>query len=208
MAATGLRFFGHGHPPLHRFRLGLEFVLSGHREVDGMIEHHAAIARMLGEQLELRSPVLDALGASYERWDGRGWPGDLKGEQVPLPSRIAQLAEYAEVAHRVGGVEGARRLALARRGKQFDPTIADLLVSDPSAVFAGLDEPSTWSTVIAAEPGLGVLLDDEPRPAVDLDDVADLGVVVVAVADLVRPVRPPKDDFEGGQGPEPPFRAV
>jgi HD-GYP domain-containing protein (c-di-GMP phosphodiesterase class II) len=161
MAATGLRFFGHGHPPLHRFRLGLEFVLSGHREVDGMIEHHAAIARMLGEQLELRSPVLDALGASYERWDGRGWPGDLKGEQVPLPSRIAQLAEYAEVAHRVGGVEGARRLALARRGKQFDPTIADLLVSDPSAVFAGLDEPSTWSTVIAAEPGLGVLLDGE-----------------------------------------------
>ena len=161
MAATGLRYFGYGHSPMHRFRLGLEFVLSGHREVNRMIEHHAAIARMLGEHLELREQVLAALGASYERWDGRGWPGDLKGENVPLPSRIAQLAEYAEVAHRIGGVEGARRLALARRGKQFDPEVADLLARDPTAVFAGLDEPSTWMTVVFAEPGLAVLLDEE-----------------------------------------------
>ena len=51
MAATGLSYLGRGHPPLHRFRLGLEFVLSGHREVDGMIESHSQIARMLGEQL-------------------------------------------------------------------------------------------------------------------------------------------------------------
>src|SRR5688572_19405974 len=43
-ALKGLSFLGHGHPPLHRFRLGLEFVLSGHREVDDMLAHHAAIA--------------------------------------------------------------------------------------------------------------------------------------------------------------------
>src|SRR5262249_22300487 len=39
MATAGLRFLGAGHRPLHRFRLGLEFFVSGHREVDGMIEH-------------------------------------------------------------------------------------------------------------------------------------------------------------------------
>src|SRR4051812_44545804 len=48
-AGTGRR--GAGTPPMHRFRVGLEFALSGHREVDGMIEHHAAMARVLGEQL-------------------------------------------------------------------------------------------------------------------------------------------------------------
>src|ERR1700754_2957114 len=73
MAATGMRFLGAGHPPLHRFRLGLEFALSGHREVDGMIAHHATMARTLGEQLELSDEVLAAPGGSYERWDGRGW---------------------------------------------------------------------------------------------------------------------------------------
>src|SRR5215212_5144093 len=92
MAASGMTFLGSGHAPLHRFRLGLEFVLSGHREVDGMIAHHAAIARTLGEQLSMPDEVLRALGASYERWDGRGWPGKLGGDAVPLAARIAQLA--------------------------------------------------------------------------------------------------------------------
>jgi len=92
MAASGLKFLGAGHPPLHRFRLGLEFLLSGHREVDGMIAHHAAIARSLGEQLSLPGEVLAALGAAYERWDGRGWPGKLKGAAVPQAARIAQAA--------------------------------------------------------------------------------------------------------------------
>ena len=40
-AAAAMRFLGAGHPPLHRFRLGIEFAISGHREVDGMIDHHA-----------------------------------------------------------------------------------------------------------------------------------------------------------------------
>jgi hypothetical protein len=112
MAAKGLSFLGAGHPPLHRFRLGLEFVLSGHREVDGMIAHHAAIARTLGEHLSMPDDLLKALGASYERWDGRGWPGKLAGDEVPLAARIAQLAEYVEVANRVGGVEAVKKLAL------------------------------------------------------------------------------------------------
>src|SRR5712692_10493559 len=51
--ASGMRLLGSGHPPLHRFRVGLEFALSGHREVDAMIEHHAAMARSLAAQLGL-----------------------------------------------------------------------------------------------------------------------------------------------------------
>src|SRR5919198_4962288 len=142
MAATGLSYLGRGSPPLHRFRLGLEFVLSGRREVDGMIESHAAIARMLAEQLELRETVLVALESAYERWDGRGWPGNLKGEQVPLPSRISQIAEYAEVANRIGGVEAATRLARQRRGKQFDPQVADVLAREAREI---LPEPDAAS---------------------------------------------------------------
>src|SRR5262245_33060110 len=67
-AVMGIRFIGAGHAPLHRFRLGLEFFLSGHREVDNMLAHHAALARTLGEKLSSPDRVLDALAASYERW--------------------------------------------------------------------------------------------------------------------------------------------
>ena len=161
MVATGLSYLGRGHPPLHRFRLGLEFAISGRRDVDGMIESHSQIARALGEQLGLGPAVLDALANSYERWDGRGWPGELKGDQVPLPARIAQFAEYAEVANRVDGVAGATRMARRRRGKQFDPEVVDALVHDAGGILPPPGDASSWSAVVDAEPGLSVVLDDE-----------------------------------------------
>ncbi|HEY7006791.1 MAG TPA: HD domain-containing phosphohydrolase, partial [Sphingomicrobium sp.] len=147
MMATGLSQLGRGHPPLHRFRLGLEFALSGHREVDGMVESHSQIARMLGEQLGLPEMVLSSLAASYERWDGRGWPGELKGQAVPLPARISQFAEFVEVANRLGGADAALQLARRRRARQFDPQVADVLVRDPT-VLPAPTETSSWSDVI------------------------------------------------------------
>src|SRR5213595_694894 len=40
-AAAGMRRIGSGHAASHRFRVALEFALSGHREVADMINHHA-----------------------------------------------------------------------------------------------------------------------------------------------------------------------
>jgi len=160
-AAAGLRQLGAGKPPLHRFRIGLEFVVSGHRDFDGMIDEHASRARALGEQLGLPDDVLDALAASYETWDGRGWPGELKGDQIPIASRIAQLAEFVEVANRVGGIEAATAMARKRAGKQFDPELAALLCANADEILGGLDSIVTWDAVIAAEPALGVSLSGE-----------------------------------------------
>jgi HD-GYP domain-containing protein (c-di-GMP phosphodiesterase class II) len=160
-AMAGMRKIGSGRAPLHRFRVGLEFALSGHREVDGMIAHHAAIARSLGEQLGLPDDVLRALSGAYEQWDGRGWPGELSGEDVPLPARISQLAEFTEVAFRVGGVPGARALARGRAGKQFDPWLANIMATEAPAILSGLDTIATWDSVIDAEPALAVVLSGE-----------------------------------------------
>jgi HD-GYP domain-containing protein (c-di-GMP phosphodiesterase class II) len=157
-AAAGMRMIGAGSPPLHRFRLGLEFVLSGHREVDGMIDQHAQLARAFAEQLDLPEAVLDAVVAAYEQWDGRGWPGQLQAEDVPIAARIAQLAEFVEVANRVGGPDAARALARKRSGKQFDPTLAELFRDDADAILGGLDSIVTWDAVIEAEPALAVML--------------------------------------------------
>jgi HD-GYP domain-containing protein (c-di-GMP phosphodiesterase class II) len=160
-AAATLKLVGSGNPPLHRFRVGLEFALTGHREVSGMIAQHARLARLLAEELALPEAVCAALGAAYEQWDGRGWPGALGGEDIPLASRIAQLGEYTEVAHRVGGTEAATALAQRRSGKQFDPALAQVLCDDADAILGGLDGAPTWATVIAAEPSLAVVLRGE-----------------------------------------------
>jgi HD-GYP domain-containing protein (c-di-GMP phosphodiesterase class II) len=157
-AAAGVRLIGAGNPPLHRFRVGLEFLLSGHREVDGMIAQHAALARSFAEQLGLSEPVLESLGAAYEQWDGRGWPGRLSGADIPIAARLSQLAEFVEVAHRVGGVGAAREVAQRRAGKQFDPVLAGLVRDEGELLLAGLDGTGTWDAVIDAEPALTVVL--------------------------------------------------
>jgi HD-GYP domain-containing protein (c-di-GMP phosphodiesterase class II) len=173
-AAAAMRLVGSGNPPLHRFRVGLELALSGHRDFDGMVAGHSALAKSLAEQLGLPDSVQQAVGASYEQWDGRGWPGNLSGDGVPIAARLAQLAEYTEVAHRIGGVEAAAALARKRAGGQFDPALSALLCADPEAIFGGLDSARTWAAVIAAEPALGVRLSGE-----------QFGAALVAVADFV-----------------------
>ncbi len=160
-AAAGVRLIGAGNPPLHRFRVGLEFVLSGHRQIDGMMAQHAAMARALAEQLRLSEPVLESLGAAYEQWDGRGWPGTLSGTELPVAARLSQLAEFVEVAHRVGGVEAAKAMAAQRSGKQFDPVLAGLVCDEGELLLSGLDAVGTWDAVIDAEPALAVVLSGE-----------------------------------------------
>jgi HD-GYP domain-containing protein (c-di-GMP phosphodiesterase class II) len=192
-AASTMRMLGAGNSPLHRFRIGLEFALAGHRDLDGMITQHARLARALAEELGLPDAVLDSLGAAYETWDGRGWPGALRGEQIPVASRIAQIAEFAEVAYRVGGVQAARSLAVRRSSKQFDPEIAHQLSTGAEEILGGLEEIATWDTVIAAEPALAPVLAGEELDAallaianfVDLKSPYTLGHAS-AVADLVR----------------------
>jgi HD-GYP domain-containing protein (c-di-GMP phosphodiesterase class II) len=159
-AATMGLLGGRGNPPLHRFRVGLEFAISGRSDLDEMFTHHAALARMLAEQLGLGDDVQAAVAASYEQWDGKGWPGELRGDAVPIGARIAGLAEFVEVAHRVGGVPAAIKLARKRSGKQFDPAVAAALCAAPEDIFADLDTTQTWKAVIAAEPALGVRLSD------------------------------------------------
>jgi HD-GYP domain-containing protein (c-di-GMP phosphodiesterase class II) len=157
-ALATMRLVGAGNPPLHRFRVGLEFAFSGHRQLDGMISQHARLARTLAEQLELPGAVCEGIGAAYEQWDGRGWPGTLKAAAIPVAARIAQLAEFMEVAQRVSGIAAATALARRRSGRQFDPALAALLCAHAEEIFARLDEVPAWRTVIAAEPALAVEL--------------------------------------------------
>ena len=121
-----------------------------------MITHHSEMARRLGEDLGLTPDTLAALDASYEQWDGNGWPGELRGDDVPIAARLALIGEFVEVAHRVGGVEAARALLRAGRGKEFDPDLADAFEADADLLLAELDTVDAWDAVIGSEPALAV----------------------------------------------------
>ena len=157
-ALAALRLVGSGNPPLHRFRVGLEFAWSGHRDLNGMIAQHSALAQRLAEQLGLSGAVQASVGAAYEQWDGKGWPGRLKGRDIPVASRLAQIGEFSEVAHRVGGVGAAVDLVKKRAGTQFDPDLAGAFCANSGPILEGLEAGETWAAVIGAEPSLGVCL--------------------------------------------------
>ena len=119
-----------------------------------MIEGHAALASGLARRLGLDSGVQHAVAASYERWDGRGWPGQLRGDQIPVAARIAQLAEHVEVAQRMGGPAAAVAMVRRRAGTEFDPTIVAVVDRHASMSFADLDAVRSWDLVIESEPAL------------------------------------------------------
>ena len=178
-----LQMLGSGSTPLHRLRIGLDFLVSGRKELDGMVTRHARLARSLGEELGLDEDVLEALAGSYERWDGRGVPDGLVGAAIPMAARVAHLAEFLEVAYRTDGVEAAVALGRRRSGTQFDPALVEIVESDAEKVFHQLDELDSWEEVIDGEPGLARTLSadecDEALAAiarfVDLKSPSTLG---------------------------------
>jgi HD-GYP domain-containing protein (c-di-GMP phosphodiesterase class II) len=173
-ALAMMRHLGSGNPPLHRFRVGVEFALAGRRDLDGMIVQHSTLARRLAEEIGLSAKVQEAVGASYEQWDGKGWPGELRGDAIPVASRLAQIGEFTEVAHRLGGTGAAVALAGKRAGSQFDPWLAAAFCEHAETILDGLDEGETWEAVIGAEPALAVRLSDD-----------QFDQALVAVADFV-----------------------
>ena len=161
-AVAGMKFMGGlGRPLLQRFRIGAEFAMYGRKEVAGMVEVHAGLAKAFAKELGFNDEVQAAVGGSYEQWDGKGWPGDLKGEAIPLAARISQLAEFAEAAYRAGGVDAAVAMAKKHVGKQFDPALVDTLCANTDTIFGGLQDINVWATVIENEPSLSRPLSED-----------------------------------------------
>lgn len=78
-----------------------------------------------------KSGVLNMILYHHERYDGKGYPKGLKGDEIPLEARIMAVADAfdAMTSHRV--YREARRLEFTlnelqkERGKQFDPVVVD-----------------------------------------------------------------------------------
>jgi HD domain len=172
MATFMLRHVGNGSPPLRRARLAASFGVSGREAHESMDMSHCLIAGQFAVRLGLGDGVRDALQHVFERWDGRGEPRKLKGEEIALSARIVVLADMVEAYRRMGGVEAAVDVAERRRGGQFDPGLVDHLTANAAGLLEGLDAAGRWDEVIATEPALAALL-TEPEFDSALEAIAD-----------------------------------
>lgn len=94
------------------------------------IRRHPDIGyRILSSSYEMQD-LAESILAHHERWDGKGYPKGLAGEQIPLVSRIISLADSfdamtSERPYR-SGMSVAEAVAEIRHcaGTQFDPELA------------------------------------------------------------------------------------
>ena len=160
-----LKHIGAGRPFLERARTGVAFLGDGRRAADSILDNHRMAAEALAADLGLGRHVQDSLGQAFERWDGKGTPGEAKGDAISVASRLVSLADVVEVYHRAGGVPAAISVARERSGTQFDPAVVDAFCRDAEELFDGIESATTWDAVIAEAPELQVVMSDQELDA-------------------------------------------
>jgi HD-GYP domain-containing protein (c-di-GMP phosphodiesterase class II)/DNA-binding CsgD family transcriptional regulator len=176
LITTTMRVVHQDTTPLARAARMARSAAGGIAEFRKWARTHCDMARLLGARMGLTGQVQEALAHLYERWDGKGMPGELRGEQIPLPVRIMHVAQDADMAWQQGGPELATQVVSRRAGSGLDPGPAEAFEVLGGKAFADLDQPSVWDAAMAAEPG--------PRPLVSGEQVDACLSAVADFADL------------------------
>ena len=94
---------------------------------------HCDVARVLGARMGFSEQIQLALRHLWERWDGKGMPGELRGDQIPLAVRLMQVAQDADMAWHQGGSALADQV-LAERAGAGSLWVGDRLLSPVAPV--------------------------------------------------------------------------
>ena len=134
--------------PRHLARAILGGKKGGERVVLALCE----VASHLAERLALGAGVATALYQVMERWDGKGGPDGLKGEDIALPARVAEVATQAIIFDRLGGPEAALAVVARRAGGWFDPAVAAAFSTHGAAMLSRIAAADAWQAVLDTEP--------------------------------------------------------
>lgn len=100
----------------------------------GMKAHAEIGYRILNTNNDM-SEIAEYVLAHHERWDGKGYPKGLKGEEIPLPARICAIADAYDAMISVRSYKSSltAEVALAElrnnAGTQFDPELVRVFIN-------------------------------------------------------------------------------
>jgi HD-GYP domain-containing protein (c-di-GMP phosphodiesterase class II) len=149
-----LRHVGAGSPALHRLRLGVRFMVKGAKGVERALLSHCLTTGQMAQRLGLGAEVCDPLQQTFTRWDGKGVPGGVGGEDIAQSMRLLHLADIVEVFQRSGGADAAVEVARARRGTYFDPEVVDAFCPVADDLIGSSAGDLDWNTLVADNPAL------------------------------------------------------
>ncbi len=97
---------------------------------------HTVVGAQIMERVNFPYPVVPIVRHHHERWDGRGYPDGLKGEQIPKTARILTVVDCFDAVredrqyHKGLSREEACELLRENAGTQFDPQVVDAFLAN------------------------------------------------------------------------------
>jgi putative nucleotidyltransferase with HDIG domain len=99
------------------------------------MELHPEFAKDMLDKINFLHPAIDIPYCHHEKWDGSGYPRNLRGEEIPFAARIFAVVDVwdaltSERPYRKPlGVEEVRRHIREQSGKHFDPIVVEAFLS-------------------------------------------------------------------------------
>jgi putative nucleotidyltransferase with HDIG domain len=96
-----------------------------------IIKLHPVVGAEAVKNVEGIKDQIDVIRSHHERWDGKGYPDQLKGEEIPLLPRVAAIADAFDAMtssrsyRKALPVEEAYNRILEGKGSQFDPMLVE-----------------------------------------------------------------------------------
>jgi len=183
VASWLMKYVAAGAPSPTRAAHILDFLVKGREFMREGFESTCHVAARIAQRLGMPQAVQDALMQVFEQWDGQGMPNGIKRDSIPIISRIVLVTSFLEVFHRVEGREAAKHVALARRGKAFDPSVVDAFLSlaQKESFWRGLEDERMWDTVLSMEPQVS------PHKYMGEEKLIDVALALADYADLKSP---------------------
>ncbi len=150
-----LRHTGSTAGILSRFRAISDIFAHGDEIAQELIQTRCTRGADIARRLRFQEPVALGVHSLDEHWDGNGRPQGLKGQDIPLYSRIALLSQVIDVLNSSGDAAGALAEVQSRSGGWFDPELVDAFtaVASESGFWEILNSAEVDKVILGLEPG-------------------------------------------------------
>jgi len=100
-----------------------------------IMKSHPIISKKIVDHLSFLSPIKGIFLHHHERYDGKGYPDGIKGEEIEVGARILAVADAFDAMtsnrpyRNTMPISKAAFILKSERGKQFDPQCVDAFIS-------------------------------------------------------------------------------
>lgn len=111
-----------------------------------LMEQHPLVGWEILRDVDFLGEAKDVVRSHHERWDGKGYPDGLAGEDIPVAARVFAVADTLDALttdrpYRPGrSIPEARAIIAEISGTQFDPMAAAAFAAVPDHVLEQIAE--------------------------------------------------------------------